>query len=61
MIKRIKGFLAETSVEMKKVHYLTRSELISSSWVVVMAAIFAAFFLGTVDIGLSYIIRLLIG
>ncbi len=61
MIKRTKEFLNEVKAEMKKVVFPEREELIGSTWVVIIAVILTAIFLGIVDIGLAKIVERLIG
>lgn len=43
-------FLISTDMEMKKVHWTTRKDIISSTWVVILASFFIAAALFTVDI-----------
>ncbi len=61
MIKRIKEFINEVKAEMKKVVFPEKEELIGSTWVVIIAVILIAIFLGIVDIGLAKIVERLIG
>lgn len=58
MFGRIKEFLREVKVEIKKVVYPTREELIGSTWVVIITVIVMSIFLGIVDLGLSKIISI---
>ena len=60
MIKRIKDFLREVKIEIKKVVFPTKDELIGSTWVVIIVVLIISLFLGIVDLGLSKIIRLAI-
>jgi preprotein translocase subunit SecE len=57
MIDRIKEFFREVSVEIKKVVYPSKEELIGSTWVVIFAVIIISFFLGLVDLGLARIVK----
>lgn len=58
MFDRIKEFLGEVKVEIKKVVYPTREELIGSTWVVIITVIVISIFLGIVDLGLSKIVSI---
>ncbi len=57
MIQKIKEFLSEVKVEIKKVIYPSRDELVGSIWVVIIAVVLISVFLGIVDIGLSKVVR----
>jgi preprotein translocase subunit SecE len=54
-------FLADAKVELKKVTWPTRKELLSTTAVVIILVILIAFFLGIVDLGLVKIIKNVIG
>ena len=56
-----KQFLAEARIELKKVTWPTRKELLSTTAVVILLVLLVAFFLGIVDFGLVKIIRNVIG
>ncbi len=58
MINRIKEFFREVKVEMKKVVYPSREELIGSTWVVIVTSIVISVFLGVVDLGLSKLVKI---
>jgi len=53
MFKRIVEFLQEVKLELKKVVFPTKKEVIGSTWVVIITVLISAFFLGLVDIGLT--------
>jgi len=55
MIDRIKLFFREVKVEIKKVVFPSRDELIGSTWVVIISVIVVSIFLGIMDIGLTKI------
>ena len=61
MFDRIKRFLKETQMEMAKVTWPTRKELVSSTIVVVILSVFFAIYLGLVDGLLTIIYRYLVG
>jgi len=54
-------FLREAKVELKKVKWPTRKELLASTAVVIVLTLLVAFFLGLVDFGLIKIIRNVVG
>lgn len=54
-------FLREAKVELKKVKWPTRKELLASTVVVIALTLLVAFFLGLVDFGLIKIIRNVVG
>jgi len=54
-------FLAEARIELKKVTWPTRKELLSTTAVVILLVLLIAFFLGIVDFGLVKIIKNVIG
>ena len=54
-------FLAEARIELKKVTWPTRKELLSTTAVVILLVLLVAFFLGIVDFGLVKIIKNVIG
>lgn len=60
MLKRIKNFFKEVKLEVKKVNYPSKDELVGSTWVVITTVVVISVFLGIVDLGLSKIIKLLV-
>jgi len=58
MFSRIKNFLKEVKIELKKVVFPTRVEVIGSTKVVIIVALIMAIFLGLVDLWLSKLVRL---
>lgn len=60
-ISKAAQFLRETRMEMKKVKWPTRKELLASTTVVIVLTLIVALFLGIVDFGLIKIIKRLIG
>ncbi|MCD6486280.1 MAG: preprotein translocase subunit SecE [Syntrophobacterales bacterium] len=61
MISRIKRFLREAKVELRKVTWPTPKEALASTSVVIVVVIIVSLFLGVVDLGLTKIIRLVLG
>jgi len=60
-IKKARQFLKESRMELKKVKWPTRKELLVSTGVVLVLSLFVAFFLGIVDFGLIKIIKTIVG
>lgn len=60
MMQKIKEFFREVKIEIKKVVYPNRDELIGSTWVVIITVILVSIFLGGVDLGLSKIVSRLL-
>ena len=53
MINKVKDFFKEVKIEMKKVVFPSKDELIGSTWVVIVVVLIVSIFLGIVDFGLS--------
>ncbi len=58
MLKRITDFIQEVKLELKKVVFPTKKEVIGSTWVVITTVLICAFFLGLVDMGLGKLMTL---
>ena len=54
-------FLREAKMELKKVKWPTRKELLASTAVVLALVLLVAFYLGVIDFGLIKIIRAIVG
>ncbi len=61
MIEKLKNYLVETKIEIKKVTWPTKDELKESTRVVVIATIVLTAFTGVVDQILSRIVKLIFG
>jgi preprotein translocase subunit SecE len=61
MFQKIVQFLQEVQLELKKVVWPTRKDTIASTSVVLVIVIIIAFFLGLIDLGLTRIIRVILG
>jgi preprotein translocase subunit SecE len=59
-MQKIKEFFREVKMEMKKVIYPTKDELIGSTWVVIITVVIVSLFLGVVDLGLAEIVKKLL-
>ena len=60
-ISKAGQFLKESKIELKKVKWPTRKELLASTAVVIVLTLVVAFFLGIVDFGLIKIIKGIMG
>jgi len=58
MIEKVKNYLAETRVELKKVTWPNKGELKDATRVVVVASILLTIFIGIVDQILTQVIKL---
>ena len=56
MINKVKDFFKEVKIEMKKVVFPSKDELIGSTWVVIIVVLIISMFLGIVDFGLSRLV-----
>lgn len=56
MFDRIKEFFKEVKIEVKKVVYPGKDELVGSTWVVIIVVVAVSLFLGVVDLGLSKLV-----
>ena len=54
-------FLREAKIELKKVKWPTRKELLASTAMVIFLVIIVSFFLGLIDFGLIKIIKTIVG
>ncbi|RJP58978.1 MAG: preprotein translocase subunit SecE [Deltaproteobacteria bacterium] len=61
MVNETIKFLREVKVELKKVSWPSRKETIGSTSVVLVVVIIVALFLGIIDIGLSRLVRIILG
>jgi preprotein translocase subunit SecE len=56
MVNKLKEFFRDVKVEVKKVVFPTKDELIGSTWVVIITVIVISLFLGIVDLGLTRLV-----
>ncbi len=60
MIGKVQKFISEVVVELKKVSWSTKQELIDSTWLVILSAAFLGVYIGITDFALSKLIGMLI-
>ncbi len=60
MLKKAQQFLKEVKIELKKVSWPNRRQLIESTIVVVSSVLIIAVFIGIVDISLSKLLTLIL-
>jgi preprotein translocase subunit SecE len=56
LVNKVKGFFKEVKIEIKKVVFPSRDELMGSTWVVIVTVLVISIFLGLVDLGLSKLV-----
>jgi preprotein translocase subunit SecE len=56
MLNKTKDFFREVKVEIKKVVFPSKDELVGSTWVVIITVVIISVFLGVVDLGLSKLV-----
>jgi len=61
LFEKVKIFLKEAKVELKKVTWPTPKQTLASTSVVIIVVVIVSIFLGIVDFGISKIIRLTLG
>ena len=61
MIGKAQKFIGEVAVELKKVSWSTRRDLIDATWVVFLSSILLGIFIGLSDFVLSKLLELIIG
>jgi len=58
MLNKVKEFFREVQVELKKVVFPSKDELIGSTWVVIITVVIVSLFLGIVDLSLTKLVGL---
>lgn len=61
LISKVRQFLIESKVELKKVTWPTSKQTLASTSVVIVVVVIVSVFLGLVDFGLTKIIRVFLG
>jgi len=56
MINKVKEFFGEVKIEIKKVVFPSKDELVGSTWVVIITVLVISIFLGFVDLGLTKLV-----
>ena len=59
-MEKIRKFIGEVVVELKKVSWSTRAELIDATWIVVISTLFLGLYIGVIDLALSKFIGIII-
>ena len=59
-MEKVINFLKESKSELGRVVFPSRSEVVSSTVVVIIAVIFVSIFLGVVDMGLSQLLSYIV-
>jgi preprotein translocase subunit SecE len=61
MIGKVKKFVSEVTVELKKVSWSTRKDLLDATWIVLLSSVLLGIFIGGTDFVLSKLLGILIG
>lgn len=56
MVNKVKEFFRDVKIEVKKVVFPSKDELIGSTWVVIITVIVISLFLGVVDLALTKLV-----
>ncbi len=56
MLNKVKEFFREVKIEIKKVVFPSKDELIGSTWIVIITVMVISLFLGIVDLGLTRLV-----
>ena len=56
MLNKLNEFFRDVKIEIKKVVFPTKEELIGSTWVVIITVIVISLFLGVVDLALTKLV-----
>lgn len=60
ILKRVRGYLAEVLAELKKVSWVRRKELITTTLVVIVFSALLAAFIGVFDLVFSHLLHLVL-
>ena len=60
MINNVKKFFSEVWVELKKVSWATRQELVDATWIVLISSVVLGVFIGSCDFVLSKFLSLIV-
>jgi len=60
MIAKVQKFIGEVTVELKKVSWTTRQELVDATWIVVISTLILGVYIGMIDFVLSKFLGMLI-
>ncbi len=60
MIGKVQNFFSEVAVELKKVSWSTRQELLDSTWVILISSAILGVFIAITDFVLSKLVGLII-
>lgn len=60
MFRKLREFFREVTLEMKKVSFPKKDELVSSTWVVIITSLIASVYLGIVDLALTKLVKVLL-
>jgi preprotein translocase SecE subunit len=61
MFAKVRKFVTEVSVELRKVSWSTKKELIDSTWIVMLSSAFLGIFIATMDTSLYFVLSNILG
>jgi len=61
MFGKVQKFVSEVTVELKKVSWSTRKDLLDATWIVMLSSAFLGLFIGGTDFVLSKLVGIIIG
>jgi preprotein translocase subunit SecE len=60
MFRKLREFFRDVTIEIKKVTFPKKDELVGSTWVVIVSVLIISVYLGVVDLALSKIVKVLL-
>ncbi|MCK5082274.1 MAG: preprotein translocase subunit SecE [Candidatus Omnitrophica bacterium] len=61
MIGKVQKFVSEVAIELKKVSWSTRKDLVDATWIVFLSSVLLGVFIGATDFVLSKLLEIIIG
>ncbi|MBN1869951.1 MAG: preprotein translocase subunit SecE [Candidatus Omnitrophica bacterium] len=61
MIGKVQKFISEVAVELKKVSWSTRRDLVEATWIVILSSVLLCGFIAMTDFVLSKLLEIIIG
>jgi preprotein translocase subunit SecE len=61
MVGKVRKFFSEVVVELKKVSWSTRKDLLDATWIVIVSSVLLGVFIGTTDFALSRVLGIIFG
>ena len=61
MIGKVQKFVSEVAIELKKVSWSTRKDVVDATWIVFLSSVLLGVFIGATDFVLSKLLEIIIG